>query len=202
MADVRCADGSLLGVHPEPVRDRDGVPYEVTLRLTRDGAPFGEVGERCGYFLATAAARLRRAVASDEQLPQSSLEAGVRAWARDVVVDADTTWSSLERYLPRDRELFAFRSRDPDDLTTVGELRVRLEVLRRWSGPSGSGPGRWQPEPCAVVEAWGVAGVGVRALLSASALLVLLERLVQEFADVGASYDARDDASVLRRPVG
>lgn len=202
MADVRCADGSLLGVHPEPVLDRDGVPYEVTLRLTLDGAPFGAVGERCGYFLAASAARLRRALGSDEQLPESSTEAGVRAWARDAAMDADATWSSLERYLPRDRELFAFRSRDPDDLSTVGELRVRLEVVRRWSATSVDALGAWQREPCAVLEAWGSGGRGVRAVLPPASLLALLERLVEEFGDVGAPYDRTDDASVLRRPVG
>lgn len=199
MAELRCADDSVLGVHPVPVRDRDGVPYEVTLRLTRDGRPFGEVGERCGYFLAASAARLRRAAGG---FPDSSVEAGVRAWARDVAVDPDATWASLSRYLPRDRELFAFRSRDPDDLTAVGELRVRLEVVRLWSGESGSDPGTWDLQHCAVVEAWGTRGAGVRASVGVPELLAFLEQLVQEFADVGASYDPSDDASVLRRPVG
>ena len=64
VADVTCVDGSVLSVLPEAVLDRDDVPYEMALRLLRDGEPFGVVGERCGFFLATVAARLARATAA------------------------------------------------------------------------------------------------------------------------------------------
>lgn len=166
MAQVRCVDGSVLTVRAVPVLDRDGAQYELTLELLRDGDPFGAVGERCGWFLAEAAARLRSGFAA------STVEAGVRAWARDREQDPDEAWAALRPYLPRDRELLAFRSRDPDDLATVGELRVTLEEQRRWVA------GRWETTRCAVLQAWGSDGTGVRAVLSPPELLALLDALV------------------------
>lgn len=203
MAELQCVDGSVLSVLPVPVLDREGVPYEVSLRLLRDGTSFGEVGERCGFFVATAAARLRAARDLDpEGFPASSLEAGLRAWAQDRGIDADNGWAAFERYLPRDRELFAFLSRDPDDLTAAGELRVGLRNERTWLLPAEDWPrGRWQLRCRAVVEAWGADGTGVRAVLDSAALLDFLERLVADFAGVGASYDG-EVASGLRRPAG
>lgn len=195
VVDVRCVDGTTLSVGPVPVLDRDGVPYEVTLRLLRDGARFGEVGERCGYFLAVAAARLRAARREGRELPASSLEGGVRAWAADDGRDPGTAWSELERYLPRDRELFCFRARDPDDLSTAGELRCTLHVQRHWDAG-------WSLRSVAVLEAWGEQGIGVRAVLAPQELLALLEGLVQDFAQVGAAYEAHEDGSALRRPAG
>jgi hypothetical protein len=189
-------DGSVLAVLPVPVHDRDGVPYEVTLQLLRDGEPFGQVGERCGYFLASTAARLRAARDAGEDFPSSSVEAGLRAWAADVGEDPEATWDELQRYLPRDRELFCFRSRDPDDLATIGELRTSLRFERDWTDSG------WSVRCVAVVEAWGQDGQGVRALLDSDRLLALLEDLVQDFAGVGASYEASEDAAGLRRPVG
>ena len=202
MADVRCVDGSLLQVQPVPVRDRDGVPYEVTLLLLRDGAPFGAVGERCGYFLASTAARLRAARSASLPFPVSSVEAGLRAWARDEDRPVEQTWAVLQRYLPRDRELFAFRSRDPDDLTAVGELQVRLDVLQRWAAGHDGAAGQWQLRPVADLRAWGTAGLGVRAALTSDELAAFLEALVAEFAAVGASYDLAEVRAPLRRPVG
>ncbi|MCW2499468.1 MAG: hypothetical protein JWN87_1144 [Frankiales bacterium] len=196
MAVVTCADGSVLTVQPVPVLDRDGVPYEVTLRLLRDGEPFGEVGERCGYFLASTAARLRAARAAGEEYPESSLEAGVRAWAVDLRLDGDQTWEELQRYLPRDRELFCFRARDPDDLSTVGELRASLEVQPTWTGTG------WVLRCLTSLRFWGAGGLGARALLDSDQLLEFLESLVQDFAAVGARYEAGEDAAALRRPVG
>jgi hypothetical protein len=70
-------DGSVLEIRPVPVRARDDVAYEVTLQLLRDGALFGQVGERCGWFLTTAAARLRAARTTGGGPPTSALEAGV-----------------------------------------------------------------------------------------------------------------------------
>jgi hypothetical protein len=196
MTTVQCQDGSVLDVRPVPVLGRDGVPYEVSLLLLRDGEPFGEVGERCGYFLATTAARLRAARAAGRPFPVSSLEAGVRAHAEDRGVDADESWRDVLPYLPRDRDLFSFHARDPDDLASVGELRARLVESREWSQDA------WALASSAVLEAWGSDGVGVRAHLSSEELLTFLQDLVQEFATVGAAYEADDDASGLRRPVG
>ncbi len=195
MAMVACVDGSVLSVLPVPAIARDGVPYEVTLRLLRDGEAFGEVGERCGFFLAASAARVRAALAVGEESPPSSLERGVRAWAADRAQDAAGSWRDLQKYLPRDRELFCFRSRDPDDLATVGELRVTLQVERSWVAPA------WRTTPLAVLEAWGTAGQGLRAVLSSEQLLSFLEALVQEFADVGAAYSLEEGVQAVRRPV-
>ena len=196
MARLTCLDGSTLAVAPVPVLDRHDVPYEVTLRLLRDGLPFGEVGERCGYFLAATAARLRAARAAGEAFPASSVEAGVRAWAQDEGRDPGAAWDDLRRYLPRDRELFCFRTRDPDDLAVVGELRCTLQVEKSFAD------GRWSLRTLGVVDAWGDHGSAVRALVSSDQLLAFLEELVQEFAEVGAAYEAHEDAARLRRPVG
>ena len=199
MAELRCVDGSVLTVRPVPVSGRDGTPYEVTLELLRDGEQFGDVGERCGYFLAATTARLR---AAQPDFPPSSLEAGVRSWAVDERIQPDVAWMDLAHYLPRDRELFCFRSRDPDDLMTAGELRVTLEEQRAWLPAQDGTAGHWRIDCCAVLRAWGSRGVGVRAVLSSGELLAFLEALVAEFAEVGASYTADDDGSALRRPVG
>ena len=198
MTRVTCADDCVLAVEPVPVLGRDGTPYEVTLRLLVDGEPFGEVGERCGYFLAATAARLRRAREHDpDAFPHSSMEAGIRAWAQDRDDDPDAAWAVAARYLPRDRELFAHLSRDPDDLTSVGELRATLRTERRWVPGSG-----WQVRCLALLEAWGSGGRGVRCVLTAEQLQAFLDELVAACADVGVVYDSRDDGAGLRRPVG
>ena len=199
MAELRCADGSMLTVRPVPVSGRDGAPYEVTLELLRDGVKFGDVGERCGYFLAATTARLRAAL---PDFPPSSLEAGVRSWAVDERIEPNVAWMDLQHYLPRDRELFCFRSRDPDDLATAGELRVTLEDQRTWLPARDGVAGHWRIDCCAVVRAWGNNGVGVRAVLSSGELLSFLEALVGQFAEVGAAYADDEDGSTLRRPVG
>lgn len=189
MATVQCVDGSQLSALPVPVLARDGVPYEVTLRLERDGHAFGEVGERCGWFVAVALEQLRAARAlDDEGFPLSSVETAVRTWATGVALDADRTWDELARHLPRDRELFAFRARDPDDLRVVGELRVALQVERTWID------GAWDLRCLAVLEAWGAGGDGVRAVLTSAQLQEFLEQLVADFAAVGAAYDPKDAA--------
>lgn len=204
MAEVRCVDGSVLTVLPEPCLGRDGVPYEVTLRLQRDGAPLGEVGERCGFFLAITAARLREARQGDpDAFPASGLEAGVRAWATDRGLQAEHVWPELARYLPRDRELFAFRSRDPDDVATAGELRVCLREERSWVPPADDGNrGRWDVRVRAVVEAWGGRDGGVRAVLDSHGLLGFLEALLADCAAIGVPYDGEAAGDGLRRPVG
>lgn len=104
-------------------------------------------------------------------------------------------WEAGSR-LPGDRELFCFRSRDPDDLSTTGELRTTLDVERTWTVHG------WVLRRRAVVEAWGEGGQGVRAVVDSDQLLSFRQVLVQDFAAVGASYDAGEDARGLRRPVG
>ena len=204
MAELRCVDGSVLSVLPEPCVGRDGVPYEVTLRLLRDGVALGDVGERCGFFLATTAARLREARRSDpDAFPASGLEAGLRAWAADRGVDDEQSWEEFRRYLPRDRELFAFLARDPDDVAAGGELRVVLREERVWLAPDQQGErGRWRLRCLSVVEAWGAGGVGVRAVLDSDGLLAFLEDLLADCAAVGVPYDGLSVVEGLRRPVG
>jgi hypothetical protein len=195
MATVGCLDGSVLGVHPVPVLDRDGVPYELTLRLTRDGEPFAEVGERCGYFLAATAARLAAARAEDpDRFPLSSLDGGIAAWAADTGATAAEV-AALVRYLPRDRDLFSFRSRDPDDLTAGGELRCAIHQRRKWDG-------RWLLTRRAVLEAWGENGRGVRAVLTAGELAAFLDLLLAEAAAAGCRYDLEEAGLALGRPAG
>jgi hypothetical protein len=210
MAEITCVDGSRLGVHPVAVLDRQRLPYEVTLRLTRDGAEFGVVGERCGYFLDTVRGRLvaARAEGSPEadrwglpdRFPGGSVEAGVRAWARDGGRDPADAWSELARYVPRERELFAFRHRDPDDLASTGELRCTVRTEKSWepegsrrsrraAAPVDGSPGRWRLVRRAVLEAWGDLGIGVRAVLDSTALAGFLATLVAEVAEVCAPFD-------------
>jgi hypothetical protein len=215
MADVTCVDGSTLGVLPVPVVDRHDVAYEITLRLTRDGVDFGAVGERCGYFLAATAARLTEALADDspvaarwpdpaDRFPGSSLEGGLRAWLADEGLDADATWLRLQRYLPRDRDLFSFRTRDPDDLASAGELRCSLMTERTWVAGAAlaGGGGRWRLAQRALLDAWGDGGAGVRAILSATALAELLRAVLAEAAALGCRYDAVDASGLLPRPAG
>ncbi|MCW2666590.1 MAG: hypothetical protein JWN57_1552 [Frankiales bacterium] len=196
MAELRCGDGRRVGVLPVPVLDRDGVAYEVTLSLALDDVPFGAVGERCGYFVAAAAARLRAARQAGDAFPASSLEAGLRAWAEDDDADPDAVWRVLQRYVPRDRELFCFRARDPDDIAAAGQIRACVEQVHRWQH------GRWSRRSQAVVDVWGDRGHGVRAVLDSDELLAFLESLVRDCAAVGVRYDDSDDGSVLRRPAG
>jgi hypothetical protein len=187
-----------------PCLGRDGVPYEVTLRLDRDGSQVGAVGERCGFFLATTAARLRAAREADpEAFPASALELGLRAWAADQGLDPDQAWSGFERYLPRDREVLCFRSRDPDDVSAAGELRVVLRHERSWLPPGDGQPrGRWRLRVVAVLEAWDAGGRGARAVLGGAELLEFLERLLADCATVGVPYDGVEAVQGVRRPVG
>jgi len=173
MADVSCAGGSVLTVRPVPVLARDGVPYEVLLELLLDGEPFGQVGERCGFFLADAARRLH-----DTPLV-STLEVGTRGWARGGGLDEQAVWGGLARHLPRDRELFAFRARDPDDGPGGGALRALLDVARAWRA------GAWSTEVQVRIEAWGDDGRGVLAVLDLPAARTLLDAIVAEVVGLG-----------------
>lgn len=217
MADVTCVDGSVLSVLPEAVLDRDDVPYEMALRLVRNGEPFGVVGERCGFFLATVAVRLARATSAsgpvaddgmtvawvdpDDRFPPSSMEAGVKAWAADAGRPPDTTWAELARYLPRERSLFSFRRRDPDDPARLGELRCSLRTSKVWVSTDERGMGRWAIRERAVLDAWGEAGQGVRAVLTAPQLLDFLRMLLVQADAIGITY-ADTGPIDLQRPVG
>ena len=204
MAELRCVDGSVLSVLPVPCLGRDGVPYEITLQLERDGEQVGAVGERCGFFVAQTAARLRAVRVQDpDGFPVSGLEVGLRAWAADQGVEPDAAWSGFSRYLPRDREVLAFRSRDPDDVSAAGELRVVLREERAWVRPGADGArGGWRVRCLAVVEAWDAGGRGVRAVLDSAALLDFLEQLLADSAAAGVPYDPAEAVAGVRRPVG
>ncbi len=217
VADVTCVDGTTLSVLPDPVLDRDDVPYEMTLRLLRDGQPFGVVGERCGFFLATLATRVEGAinevgpvadggvgeasVAPEDRFPPSSMEAGVRAWAADHGQPEGAAWATLTRYLPRERSLFSFRHRDPDDPARLAELRCSLRTSKQWLTTDERGLGRWVLRERAVLDAWGDGGQGVRAMLAAPELLSFLRVLLAQADAIGIAYGDTGPIE-LQRPVG
>ncbi len=189
MGELRCLDGSRLEVIPIPSRDCGGVPYEVTLRLERDGEPFGRVGERCGYFLAALAGRLAAARAEDS--PQA------RAWPDEADRFPDPPSCDDGR---REPELFAFRHRDRADVATDGELRCTVRTSSTWCwGPRGRG-GEWCLARRAVVEAWGADGRGVRAVLASQELARFLTTLVGEAGRAGADYRDVLVSSSVRTP--
>ncbi|MEV5710029.1 hypothetical protein [Actinoallomurus sp. NPDC052274] len=184
MGELRCVDGSRLEVIMVPVRDRAGTPYEVTLELQRDGRPFGVVGERCGYLLATLARRV-----ADARVDGSPV---ARAWpdAADRFPEPPAATDAVEGHRPvsREPELFAFRRRDRGETPGTGELRCTLRTTCTWlSGPDHRG-GEWRLSRRAVVEAWGPDGQGVRAVLTSAELADLLAALVVEARLVGADY--------------
>jgi hypothetical protein len=236
VAELRCVDGSLLRVDPVPCRDRGGVPYEITLELRRDGAPFGSVGERCGYLLATIAVRLvaSRGAGSpqarcwpdpDDRFPDP-FPFPFPVPATDGALDPyprhpnpqhadqrqpDPRQPNPPRTYPpllssrRELELFAFRRRDRDDAAGTGELRCTLRTIATWmarpaAAGSGEDPrhgrdlsanggaGRWRLARRAVMEAWGSAGDGVRAVLTSAQLAVFLAEVLDEAERAGASY--------------
>lgn len=174
MNEVVCVDGSVLTLLPVPVLDRSGAAYEMTLRLLRDGAPFGEVGECSGWRLSRTAEQLRAL--------QGDGGPGFPPAAHDAVVDsglvADDDRAALRRLLPRDRELLCLRARDPDDGDPSGELRLWVREDRTWHAGRDGARGHWSSQTRAVLDAWGSAGTGVRALLDGPALLRLLDALV------------------------
>lgn len=183
MVDVVCEDGSVLSVLPVPVLDRGGVPYEAWLRLERDGAAFGEVGECSAAKLADTAALLRevRRAGGPDAFPDTGVETALRL--------LDGSSAAVRRVLPRDRELLALRAREPDDGASSGELRLWLRDERTWRRGADSAPGGWTVRSTAVLDAWGSAGTGVRCVLDSGRLLVLLDRLVEECVAVGGLDD-------------
>lgn len=174
MAELVCVDGSALSIVPVPKLDRGGAAYEMTLRLLRDGAPFGDVGECSGWQLARTA----------EQLRQAQVQHGPDAFpatGADVLLDGSRAdGAQLRRLLPRDRELLCLRSRDPDDGNGSGELRVWLRDERTWVPGADGARGRWSSRSRAVLDCWGDGGRGVRCELDAPALLRLLDGLVAD----------------------
>ena len=191
MAEVRCVDGCVLSVLPVPVLDRGGRPYEATLRLLQDGAALGEVGERCAGRLVEAVARLREARSAGDDFPESGVTTALRE------LDASGAASAaVRRVLPRDGELLALRGRDPDDVASDGELRIWVREDVSWRPGRDGARGGWSARCRAVLDAWGDGGTGVRALLDSAELLALLERLVQECADVGALDPSPDGPGV------
>jgi hypothetical protein len=156
MGGLRCVDGSYLTVTPVACTDSVGTPYEVTLELSRDGTPYGSVGERCGWLLA----RLAHGVDEARQN-----RAG--RWA-----DPDDRFPHEEP----DGELFSFRYRTRAGLAGGGELRCQLRTIPVWQPR----PGRWRVTRRAFVEAWGTTGVGMRAVLTSAELSVFVRQLVNE----------------------
>ena len=177
MAEVVCVDGSVLALLPVAKLDRSGAAYEVTLRLLRDGEPFGEVGECSGWRLSRTAEQLRAVQAADgpDAFPPAAYDA-----VRDHGLVEDGHRTLLRRLLPRDRELLCLRARDPDDGDPSGELRLWVREDRSWHAGRDGAPGRWSLQTRAVLDAWGSQGTGLRALLDGPALLRLLDRLVEE----------------------
>ena len=177
MAEVACVDGSVLTLRPVPQLDRRGVAYETTLRLLRDGEPFGDVGECSGWRLSRTAEQLRALQAEHgaDAFPPAAYDAVV---GHGLVQDGSRV--ALRRLLPRDRELLCLRARDPDDGDPSGELRLWVREDRTWHAGRDGAAGRWSLQARAVLDAWGSSGVGVRALLDGPALLRLLDHLVEE----------------------
>jgi hypothetical protein len=198
VAEVVCVDGSVLALLPVPKRDRRGAAYEVTLRLRRDGEPFGDVGECSGWLLSRTAEQLRalQSAAGPDAYPPSAYDAVLD---HGLVGDGDR--AVLRRLLPRDRELLCLRARDPDDGDPSGELRLWVREDRTWHAGGDGQRGRWSISARVVLDAWGGAGTGVRALLDGPALLGLLERLAEEAGADRADQDLQVGRSAADRPV-
>lgn len=177
VTEVECVDGSVLGLLPVAKLDRSGAAYEATLRLLRDGEPFGDVGECSGWWLSRTAESLRAVQRSGgpDAFPSAGYDA---ALDRGLVGAGDR--AVLRSLLPRDRELLCLRARDPDDGDPSGELRLWVREDRTWHGARDGTRGRWSVRSRAVLDAWGSEGTGLRALLDGPALLRLLDRLVEQ----------------------
>lgn len=153
MTSLTCLDGRRLELLAVPVLDRTDQAYEAVLHLHLEGEPYAVVGERCRGVLAAAVSR-GLASTQDDALRRAGLR------------PADVP------HLPRDRELLALRSRDPDDLPGDGALRVLLDVRRRFDRG-------WQQHEVVILEAWGEQ-TGVRAELDPSDYLDLLAATLTE----------------------
>ncbi len=171
MGALHCVDGSILTVGAVACRDRLGDPYEITLTLARNRVPFAAVGERCG-------ARLARLAALVSAAREDPVQAA--AWP-----DPDDRFpepgTGPPACLPGDREFFAFRARERTDLPGTGELRCCLRASAQWlEAGSIAGQAGWRLTRRAVLEAWGGAGIGVRAVLTSAELMTFLDTVLEE----------------------
>jgi hypothetical protein len=174
MGELRCVDGSILTVTAVACNDRLGVPYEITLDLSRGGEPFASVGERCGSRLTELAGSV---TAAREDPAQAA------AWPDpdDRFPEPDQPGSAGQsarpEFRPGDREYFSLRSRDRSDLPGTGEFRCVLRDSAEWLGELRPG---WCLTRRAVIEAWGSDGIGVRAVLTSAELVTFLDTVLRE----------------------
>lgn len=198
MGQLRCVDGSLLGVAAVPCRDRLGQPYDLTLELVKDSQPFAIVGQRCGYQLASLAAEVQAAREDPEQ---------VRSWP-----DPDDRFPvpgprrlparacETAMFEPGESEYFTLRSQDRADLPGNGEMRCLLRSTARWQADTpmtrSASRGHWRLRRRAVLEAWGERGTGVRAVLTSAELVAFLDTVLSEPGRV----DKRARLRPLERP--
>jgi len=179
MGELRCVDGSLLGVAAVPCRDRLGQQYDLTLRLLKDSRPFAIVGQRCGHQLASLAAEVQAAREDPEQ---------ARSWPdpddRFPAPAADRPVGVRAVFEPGEREYFTLRSQDRTDLPGNGEIRCVLRSTAHWHTDTGItsevSRGYWRLRRRAVLEAWGERGTGVRAVLTSAELVMFLDTVLKE----------------------
>lgn len=186
MGQLRCVDGSLLGVAAVPCRDRLGQAYDLTLELVRDSQPFAIVGQRCGHQLASLAADVQAARDDPEQVrswPDPDDRFPVPAAGRFPALAVGGA-SEAAMFEPGESEYFTLRSRDRADLPGTGEMRCLLRSTARWQADtgvtSGVSRGHWRLSRRAVLEAWGERGTGVRAVLTSAELVAFLDTVLRE----------------------
>jgi len=127
-------------------------------------------------------------------------DGSVLAVAPVPVLDRDGAAYELTPDLLLDGELFAFRSRDTDDLSTVGELRAWLRSERRFEPGVSGARGCWQLDRQVVLDAWGRVGTGVRAVLTGSEALALFQAVPGDATTPGRTQVA--DAGLGSPPGG
>lgn len=201
MGELLCVDGSILSVVPTPVRDAAGEPYEITLRLVRDSAPFALVGERCGHHLRRLARQLGAARRDPGQAaswpdPDDRFPAPGERFAGP---------QPAESFRPGDVEYFSLRSRERGDLAGAGELRCLVRSSAHWTGHRNGSQDRggWRLTRRAVIEAWGAGGTGVRSVLTSAELVAFLDTVLKEPDVVGATGSPLADAEeAMTRPGG
>lgn len=186
MGQLRCVDGSLLGVAAVPCRDRLGQPYDLTLELVRDSQPFAIVGQRCGHQFASLAAEVQAAREDPEQVrswPDPDDRFPVPGAAR-LGAPAAGGPGEAAMFEPGECEYFTLRSQDRADLPGNGEMRCLLRSTARWQADtgmtSGVSRGHWRLRRRAVLEAWGERGTGVRAVLTSAELVAFLDTVLRE----------------------
>ena len=170
--------------------------HEILSRDPSDQVPFAEVGERCGSRLSRLAARVSAAredpdqaaawADPDDRFPEPESEPGPGCEHEPGPGPGPQCGASLETCLPGDREYLSLRARQRTDLPGAGELRCSLRASAEWLGYGGSSaaadarPGRWLLSRRAVIEAWGNAGIGVRAILTSAELVTFLDTVLRE----------------------